>query len=363
MNSVIVVGVGEVFRKNWGKVLPQDKAISVIGIIDYDTAKAESVAQTFAAKPWVATSLSAALEKNPVDIEHTVVLVLTPDHYPVIQELAHAGFRKIIVEKPPVSRYGEIAKLRILQAAHPIRIFAVDQYIPKTLPLQDLMGVLVPEDPRRSFLKIRHGNGFSGLWSELGPIEGVSLAILESGDFCLPDLKKRPWLRYDPEIGGMLRDLGTHAFAPLIAAGILTSDVEVCKVDLAKLEEDDATFTPLSHRDDVEMYCSILLREQGIPIQASFGKVPGEGGIWSLTIRFRNGMFYGSLRGGQPSVVILDNGVMASEVLAVSPVQFLIKEAELFFDNQLPGFDGNAGAILTSLELCERISRTSQMRP
>ncbi len=350
--DLVMVGAGEAARKHWIEGIIRTPRVNVVAVVDQDIAKARRVATMFSGKVPVFRSAHAAIPPLP---SNPVALVLTPDHFPTIVDLVKRGWQRLIVEKPLVSRDDEIAALKKLMADNPaVKIFAVDQYIAKTVTLQCLTGLLSRSDPRGRFLKTLHQSHFSATRGLLGSVEGVSIAVVESGGFCLPDLAKRSWLRNDPEIGGMLRDLGTHAFAPLIAAGIITSAAEVRLVHLTKLDDDSSLLPVLSPRE-VEMHVFAMLRENGVPVTASFGKVPGEGGIWALTVRFKNGEYRAGLRSGQPAVVALNDGYVASETLSVSPVEYLIHEAKLFFNGDLPGFDGNIGAVLGSLEICARI--------
>lgn len=357
MMQIVIVGAGEVVRKHWGPVLAKHSEVRVVGIIEPDHDAALGAAAIFPSVEWIVNSIEdPKVRKNS---RETVALVLTPDHLPTIHQLVAAGFTSFMVEKPLVSRATDVPLLRQLVDQNDLHVFSVDQYIPKTLPLQVVLGVLASGDPRRKF--IRGEDAWSeAMSSQLGVLEGVSVTILESGNFCLPDLRKRQWLR-DPEIGGMLRDLGTHAFAPLFAAGLRLEEMEVRQSNLASLAQDDETFIPLKTSGKAEMLISVLLRHRGIPIAATFGKVPGEGGEWSLTARFANGQFFTGLRSGQSAVVVFNDGRTASLRLDPSPVEYLLQEASLFFGSALPGFDGNVGSVLDSLELIERIRQQSNL--
>jgi len=354
--DLVMVGAGEAARKHWIEGILGTPGVNVVAVVDHDVRMASRVATMLGDRIFACYSAIQAAHFLPTVID-AVALVLTPDHFPTIVELMALGFTRFIVEKPLVSRMSEIAQLRELVAAHPeVKIFAVDQYIAKTLQLQDLL-TLHSSDPRRKFFVALSPDFFSMARMVLGPIEGVTVTVEESGDFCLPDLAKRPWLRNDPEIGGMLLDLGTHVFAPLIAARVITSAAEVRVALLSKLGDDDEGFLPVISATDVEMHVSALLRENGIPISVSFGKVPGTGGIWSLAVRFKNGEYRGGLRSGQPAVLAMHDGFVASQTLSVPPVRYILCEAELYFAGELPGFDGNVGAVLGSLEISARIRK------
>lgn len=199
----------------------------------------------------------------------------------------------------------------------------------------------------------------------LGRLEGVEVSILESGDFCLPDIARRPWLR-DPEIGGVLKDLGTHALAPLGAAGMLFPPYDIfhpsdlcVTVNLAGISGDRTHLVQLTDKDEVEMYASFLLREYvwGAPVQCNIGKVPGSGGTWTLAVRYENGVYYAGLRTGQPSVLLFNDGSMIKFHLTVSPVEYLLQEAIWFFGGALRhlGLDGNMNVLLDALYILHHV--------
>ena len=196
---------------------------------------------------------------------------------------------------------------------------------------------------------------FSGLSSCIGALEGMSISIIEGGDFCLPDLAKRPWLEHDRQIGGMLLDLGTHAFAPLIAAGLLGADVRIHDVKLSKLSPDRFSLVPLRTDDEVEMYVSTLLTAGNLPIQVAFGKVPFHGGVWAVAIRGERGMIYAGINDGQPVAVIPDIGNPVVFFLNHPPYVVALEEALMYFARELPGFDGYTEAFFVSMEILERI--------
>lgn len=354
--DVIVVGAGEAFTKHWKPAFLASEKFRIVGGVDTDSARVEDLRQAFPTVRWWRT------ERLPPcsDWLEAAVLILTPDHYPAIVEAVERGYTRLIVEKPIVSRLLELPRLEALIARAGIKVYAVDQYLPKAMPFQLTGGARKPNDPMVAYVAVRSRAWMGTLASvaSLGTIEGISVSIIESGGFCLPDLGRRPWLRYDRETGGILADLGTHALAPLIAANHLDpDDIEVVDAKLLRIPDSNSGLVPLERENEVEMYVSALLLSRGLLIQASFGKVPGGEGIWSLSARFAGGMFYSGLRSDQGSVITFPDGMSVGFKLTVHPCVYALEEAECFFAGKLPGFDGNMRAVAGSLKICEKIKQ------
>ena len=228
-------------------------------------------------------------------------------------------------------------------------------YLPKAFSLAAVLGAVSSDDPRLEFLTSAGNNLLAPISAYLGDVEGASVSVIEGGDFGLPSLDRRQWLEKDPEVGGMLRDLGTHAFGPLVNAGLLGPEAEVCSATLAKFTNDRSGLTPVATKKDVEMYVSAQLAYDDIPIHIALGKLPQRGGEWSLVVRGSNGMFFSSLRSGQPAVVLGNNGATTPIRLTVSPLDFILGEIGMFYGGHLPAFDGNVGVISASLQLNEKV--------
>ncbi len=109
---------------------------------------------------------------------------------------------------------------------------------------------------------------------------------------------------------------------------------------------------------EVEMYVTALLEANGIPIHLAFGKVPiSAGGLWAIEVRGDKGMYFAGLRTGQPSILVGNDGCTVTFSLTTSSYEFVIREALLYFDGLLPGFDGNLGAFSTAMEVGQAILR------
>jgi predicted dehydrogenase len=284
-----------------------------------------------------------------------VVMILTPDHYPVIEELARMGFKKIMCEKPLVSRMSDMEQLRDLIDLHNLKIYAIDFYLPKTFGLQVALGFVGPKDPRYQWIRISNPDADFG--KLLGDIEGAAVQVIEAGNFCLPDIAGRPYLAKDKEIGGMILDLVTHACGPLQQVGLL-QEFEVSDVSLSRLSNVvSGHLVPVEDPSvEVEMYVNALLQADGMPIHLAFGKVPFDrGGLWALEIRGKNGMYYAGLRSGQPSILLNNHGESVTFNLNMTTYEFVVREALLYFEGALPGFDGNYEALSTSMEVGQAI--------
>lgn len=351
MHDMIAIGAGEVFEKYWLPAIQKSKKARLVGIVEPRGLRLMSLAKIPQPEK---TFEVPSLEHIPTSgtSKSAVILVLTPDHFPVVRDIAAMGFKNIVVEKPLVSRDHEAPLILELASRYNLKLYSVDMYLPKAFSLAVILRKVNPADPRCSFFAIDATEETASL---LGDVEGATVSVIEGGDFGLPSLDRRQWLEKDPEVGGMLRDLGTHAFAPLVNAGLLGKDAEVCDVSLAKFTADRFGIEPVTNRDDVEMYISAQLAFRDIPIHAAFGKIPQKGGEWSLTVRGSKGMFYTSLRSGQPGIIVGNNGKTKFLKLSVSPMEFVLEEICMFYSGLLPEFDGNVGAVSASLALNKKI--------
>lgn len=352
--QLVVVGAGVAYKQHYKKTIKklcEEDAIEFLGIVDPEVSP-----QSIGTDLWLVPSIA---DIPNVEVENVAALVLTPDHFSVILELAQAGFKKIIVEKPLVSRDDEISKLQTLVERRGLLIYAIDFYIPKCFPLAIMTGIFDRHDFQADFVTIEGLD--NGLVHLLGEIEGISVQVIESGDFCLPDLEKRPWLENDREIGGMLRDLGTHALSPLVAAGMINSRTEIHQVEFSKIGPDRRSLVPLTDEIEVEMYVSALLvtllAGKRIPVSLAFGKVPFNGGIWSLEVRGSKGMFFAGLRTGQSAVFVPTEGPTMRFSLNQSTYRIVLKEAFAFFDGALDRFDGNIWAFTVSMGILKKMRK------
>ncbi len=291
-----------------------------------------------------------------------VPIILTPDHYQVIEELAHMGFKNILCEKPLVSRTNEIEKVWELVAFYNLKLYATDFYLPKTFGLQAMRGYLKRDDPRYDWLTI--SNPEADFNAMLGEVEGVGVQVVEAGNFCLPDIAGRPYLANNREVGGMILDLVTHACGPLHQAQLLC-EWKVLDTSLSRLSNiTSGSLVAITDASvEVEMYVTALLEASGIPIHLVFGKVPiPKGGLWALEVRGKNGMYYAGLRTGQPAILVSNDGNIVTFSLEMTSYEFVIREALLYFDGLLQGFDGNYGAFLASMAVGQAIIEKHQKR-
>ncbi len=353
MINVFIVGAGSVFDEKWSAPLQmgvKEGRLKVVGILEPALERLHRAHQMFRGSIiWACRDVE---ELSPVATD-SVILVLAPNHFPVIKEFSDWGCKQFIVEKPLVSCDHEVTNIAKLIETRALKIYAVDHYLPKLLALQlmtkgsDLRQAYIEWPGRTIYPHV--------ILDALGDLEGVAVTILEGGDFCLPDLDKRPWLEHDPDIGGMLRDLGTHALAPLAACGWLDEDAEVVIAQLAKISDDRRRLHVLAHSKSVEMYVSALIVSKGVPIHVTLGKIPTAGGQWSLAVRGTKGMLFAGIRSGQSLVAVPASGEAVTFSLKCSVYQFILQEACWFFEGRLPNFDGNVSSMFTALQLIQKI--------
>ena len=342
LEKMVVVGTGHA----WGKFYRQtvtDLKMKLLGTVD------PAVEDGNADGGWRVRTVQDIPEDAIAN--DVVVMVLTPDHYPVIAELAGRGFKNILCEKPLVSRASEIEKLEELVKTHELKLYAIDFYLPKTFGLQVALGLVRQDDPRREW--VASSDPEADGQAMLGDIEGVGVQVLEAGDFCLPDIASRPYLANDKEIGGMTLDLITHACGPLHQARLL-DEWRVLATSLSRLSAvTSGHLVPVADTStEVEMYVTALLEANGVPVHLVFGKVPiAKGGLWAIEIRGKKGMFFSGLRTGQPAVLVGNDGKVVTFSLNMTTYEFVVREALLYFSGSLPGFDGNYRAFLTSIEV------------
>lgn len=349
--DAILVGVGFAGTQHYLPTLAESKDFSIIGAVDpLDTARERANASCPGI--WTVPTVQEIPDTAPRD---TVVFVVTPDHYPVVVGLVESGFRNLVVEKPLVSRDDEVTELQELVVKHGLQIYAIDHYYQKFLPLQFVLGRMPITDPRVASITITGDHQLDELPHCLGVVEGVTYTNIEAGDLGVPYLNDHPWLENDPEIGGMIRDLGPHAFSPLVRNGLLGAPPDLFDIQLLGLSPNRTRYVPLLGESEIEMYVHALLTYKGVTANITFAKAPFQGKERSLAVRASNGTFFAGLARGQSSVVLTDDGRTTRLSLRVAENQLVIEEANLFFNGQLPGFDGNLEAAITALQLGQGI--------
>ena len=290
-----------------------------------------------------------------------VGIVATPEHLGVIRSLTESGVRKFIVEKPLVNNTTEIAELHKLLSQYPdLKVYPLDFYVQKATPLLVLTGAISSDDPRREWVT----EGTSGdLYEHIGELEGIQVTVFEGGGFGLPDLAKRKWLEEDSLRGGQLLDLGTHAFTPLIAAGVIpVSGVKVESATREILGDDRHSFTKAPpYRPEIvsKATLSIPASEGYIPCIMTVGKSFHSGGMWELVLRGSRGDLVMGLRTGQRLTVIPKSAPTFEMSLKINdPYGLAFQEADMYFRG-IGGFDGNLPAMLKSIEIIDQIKAKS----
>lgn len=299
-------------------------------------------------------------------LEH-IGLIATPDHLPALTALTEAGLRKFIVEKPLVNNQAEVEELKVLIKKYPgLMIYPLDFYVQKAAPLLILTGAISPLDPRWQWVQTESGEPVDpsladSLQEMIGSIEGIEATILEGGQLGVPDLDKRRWLEVDPQQGGMLLDLGTHALTPLVAAGLISADR--VSVDIAEryiLGHDRYSFVRTTSSDHPEILAKSILslkqNDRAVPIILTVGKTYHSGGMWELIIRGEEGDLVMGLRTGQKLTVIPKNGSIIELKLksGSDPYKLAFQEADMCFRNSGLG-TFMLKAMFDSIEIIEMI--------
>lgn len=354
MQSVILVGAGFAGITYWIPAISRSASFRLVGVIDPDKCACRRAAEAVPGI-WTAIRVDAV---SPLDLDkhRAIVFVATPDHLSVIREFSNHGFRKFIVEKPLVSSYSEVDELEQCIRRDNLKIYSIDHYYQKFLPLEFVLGRLALKDPRVQFLEFHGDHRRDEIPGLLGLVEGVSYANIEAGDLGIPHLDTHPWLEYDPTIGGMLRDLGPHAFAPLIRTGLTSDEATIMDIGLAKLNTARDGFTPVRLPSDIEMWVRALITWNGITANVAFGKAPFPGRESSLAVRAANGIFFASLASGQSSILMTNDGRTTRLSLCKAQRDLVLEEAIAFFNRKLPAdFDGNLHSSISALHFNQRL--------
>lgn len=349
---VILVGAGMISVTHWMPSIARLSSLKLVGVIDPDEGARNRAKETIPGI-WTAARIDGIPD---VDRDEMIAVVATPDHFPVIRELGENGFRKFLVEKPLVARDAEVDELERYAREKNLVIYSIDHYYPKFLPLEFTLGRLPSDDPRVKFLEFRGDHRSEEIPGLLGVVEGVTYTNIEAGDLGIPTLDNRPWLEHDPELGGMLRDLGTHAFGPLIRVGLLSPKADIMDIGLAKFNSTRDGFEPVKKKTDIEMWIRALMISNGITANVTFGKAPFPGKERSLAVRAKQGVFFAGLARGQSSVLMTNDGRVTRISLTKPESDLVLEEAIAFFSGQLPkSFDGNLHASLGALRLNQRL--------
>lgn len=339
MLDAIVVGAGFAGSTHWIPAIMESDQWRLVGVVDIDPARLDKVSTMLPEGCWTATSVLHIPGQTLLD---TIVWVVTPDHLPVIRDLVQMGFSRLVVEKPLVARDHELEEFADIVRANRLQIYCLDHYLQKVLSLFLALGVVAADDPRARLIEVTGSHQLEGLAGSLGEIEGASVINVEADDLGIPYLNQHAWLEHDPEIGGIIRDLGPHIFAPLVGGGLLGPDAKIHDVGLARLSSDRSSFQPVARRSEIEMWVSALFDDRGRSVNVSFGKVPMRGGERSLTVRGEHGFYFLGLPRNRDAVLMLNDGRTTRLRLTTSTNEAATTEAALFFDGCLPAdFNGH----------------------
>lgn len=367
--NLIVAGLGACYKEqlavplsSWGD---PDRHI----LVDIDEGRFSTLAY---GKRLVADITHPPFTSRLSSFERQIIAVIsTPEHLTPILALTELGVQNFIVEKPLVNNSEEAEIIRKITSANPkLKIYAIDAYITQVLPLYLLTGKITPDDPRWNWVEDEHKQPpakdlYNSFVDQIGELEGMEVTILEGGQLGVPDLDKRPWLEKDLVRGGMLLDLGTHALAPLVTAGLIDS-ADSIRIDIAKryvLGQDRKSFIDAEPHQP-EIYVDTLLGVQcqgrNTPLSIRLAKTFHDGGVWKLIIRGSKGDISVGLRSGQKFTIEPNNGnnIQLRVRRESSDYSLSLAEADLYFKG-LPNFDGNQKAALIAIAIIDKIKQKS----
>lgn len=145
--KIVVVGAGGM-GSNHSRAIANGMNTELVGIVDFDTEKAFSVAKRFESNAY--TTLSEALDKESVD--GVVVATTTASHLAISKEVIERGI-PLMVEKPITDEISTTAELLKLseQKNVPIMCGFVERFNPA---VRTALGLL--DEPMKHFMSVRH---------------------------------------------------------------------------------------------------------------------------------------------------------------------------------------------------------------
>jgi|GEM_PF-3520663 predicted dehydrogenase len=338
ISPTVVIGAGICFKSNF------ENSLDILGS---DTQRV-ILDSNHAALTKVKSGLTIQADARFLPLKNqqdTTAVVAIPHHLPAITELVARGCRRLIVEKPLVNNTSELTALEELLKQHPdIKLFSLDYYQQKFYPFDILTGKIGVSDPRFQYVT-NTGNGsiskslIGSLFDRVGEIRGIDLELIEGGELGVPDLDRRPWLEYDPVAGGVLLDLGTHAFGPLFYSG-LVSEISVISASRKILAPDRKSFLcGTGGKPEILAKAKLVAKTaQGqVNINFKVGKVPYEGRRSEFRIYGDKAQLVMELqRGGSLKIKSGREKTLEMKLKAgIDPYQLALKEADGFFKGEI----------------------------
>ncbi len=370
-HATYVVGVGAVFVEKMQKALDETGPSNRRFLIDIASERLKSISPELGMRV-VADSLHPPFRSIPAEqrLDH-IVVIASPNHLESTVAFVEKGFRQFIIEKPLINNEHEAHRLlELLKQTPDLRIYALDFYIQKCLPLLLLAGLISTDDPMWNLVCMENGEKvlpeLSGSFNSLvGKIKGVSVTILEGGQLGVPDVEKRPWLEHDKIRGGVLLDLGIHALAPLVTLGMLDKSTQVVHASTKSFSPDRKSL--VSTKNKPEMYAKALLNINtyttgytNSPLEITVGKIPQEGGVWEMVIRGSKGIAVMGLRSGQQLSVQTNSGKDIQLRLEpnLNPYSLAFREALRYFGGD-DRVDNHLRAALTAISVIDKIKKAA----
>lgn len=341
---VVVIGAGDCFNINL------KNALSVLGpveqriVVDIDQKRLQVVRDGI--------PVQADASRLPFSFRReTIGIIATPNHLPAIKELVACGVRNLIIEKPMVNNSAELSELdQIIEANPDLKVYPLDYYQQKAIPLGVLTGKIIPGDPRYELVadsQIRI--------DQIGQISEIFIQLIEGGELGVPNLGRRPWLMDDPLTGGMLLDLGTHAFTPLFSLGLINPDeLELISARRSVLSADRKSLVPRQDNQP-EIFAEAELRAGEIPVHLKVGKIPEEARFSSILITGENGHVLVGLKRDDHTTVRRGYHRDLLKLRAGTDLYGeALKEAARFFRDEI-SIEDNMRAMRESILLIDRI--------
>ncbi len=387
--SVIVVGAGAQYEDHHKQTLDKLGPGNLRILVDQDPTRFTSPNTNGLAVVADATTQIFDFSNHPYR-DRLVALVATPEHFKSIVPLIRGGVERFVVEKPLVHNSAETRELAAILARNPdVQIFPIDHYIQKSYPLLALAGNLDPNGRQWKTLQLENGDPVppelaGKLFDMIGLIKSIDITIVEGGDLGVPDLKNRPWLMTNTQIGGMLSDLGTHALTPPFVSGLLDPDFcAINSVNRHALDANMQSFIPFDgDRPEIKAVFELSFKHGNstIPVNLTVAKTfegPFDSihqwrdlypdnitnntvgirpeGIWRLAIVGTNANLIFDLRTGGKLVIESANEIFSLRIRAgLQPYANAFSDARDYFAKIPLGYDPLRNMV-KSIELIDRI--------
>jgi Oxidoreductase family, NAD-binding Rossmann fold len=166
----------------------------------------------------------------------SAVIVMTPNdsHYRYAKWAVMNEKCPVFIEKPVATNVDDAEFLKRMGVENPFMVYGAEYCADgKALGLSLATGNLMPDDPRFQFFQISpnmEANEIFQRFQEIGELKRVNGRLLE-GQGTAGTADHRAWL-LEGHHGGMIRDLSSHLFSPILDARLVTGQVVDPRVQL-----------------------------------------------------------------------------------------------------------------------------------